>query len=181
MPEGHSRTSPRAMLLTLTAQAICLAGVAARALFAIPLGFNRAAMGDYNRWLAPNLPELISIETWIGFGVVLLADLLLSVWVFLEMFGLFGALGRGETMSTGLERRLLRLGYAALLGTLFTIFAAPLYALTAMLTDVPAPFKWWLNLQQDTFLKAIGTIFLFLFVLIVREVRRVDAENKSFV
>lgn len=181
MLDGLSRTSPRAVLLTRIAQAICVAGVASRALFAIPLGFNRAAMGDYNRWLVPNLPELISIETWIGFGLVLSADLFLSAWVFLEMFGLFGALGRGETMSTGLERRLLRLGLAAFLGTLFTIFAAPLYALTAMLTDVPAPYKWWLNFQQDTFFKAIGTIFLFLFVMIVRELRRVDAENKSFV
>lgn len=176
-----SRTSPRAVLLARIAQAICLSGAAARAAFAIPLGFDRAAMSDYNRWLAPNLPELIGIETWIGFGAVLLLDLFLSVWVFLEMFGLFGALGRGETMTTGLERRLLRLGLAAFLGTLFTIFAGPLYALVAVLTDVPAPHKWWFNLQQDTFLKAIGTIFLFLFVLIVREVRRVDAENKSFV
>jgi hypothetical protein len=166
-----SRTSPRAVLLARIAQAICLSGAAARAAFAIPLGFDRSA----------NLPELIGIETWIGFGAVLLLDLFLSVWVFLEMFGLFGALGRGETMTTGLERRLLRLGLAAFLGTLFTIFAGPLYALVAELTDVPAPHKWWFNLQQDTFLKAIGTIFLFLFVLIVREVRRVDAENKSFV
>jgi hypothetical protein len=176
-----SRTSPRAVLLARIAQAICLAGVVSRALFAIPLGFNRAAMGDYIRWLAPNLPELISVQTWIGFGLVLSLDLFLSAWVFLEMFGLFGALGRGETMTTGLERRLLRLGLAAFLGTLLTIFAAPLYSLAALLTNVPAPHRLWFNLQQDTFLKAAGTIFLLLFVLIVRELRRVDAENKSFV
>jgi hypothetical protein len=176
-----SRTSPRAILLSRIAQAICLAGVALRALFAIPLGFNRAAMGDYIRWLAPNLPELISIETWIAFGVVLSLDLFLSAWVFLEMFGLFGALGRGETMTTGLERRLLRLSLAAFLGTLLTIFASPLYSIAAILTNVPPPHRWWFNLQQDTFFKAAGTIFLFLFVMIVRELRRVDAENKSFV
>lgn len=175
-----SRTSPRSLLLVRIAQAICLVGAASRTVFAIPLGFDRAAMGNYNRWLAPNLPEPISIETWMGFGIVLSIDLMLSAWVFLEMFGLFGALGRGETMTTGLERRLLRLSLAALLGTLFTVFAAPLYVLAAMLTDVPTPYKWWLNLQQDTFLKAIGTIFLFLFVMIVRELRRVDAENKTF-
>lgn len=175
-----SRTSPRSLLLVRIAQAICLAGAALRTVFAIPLGFDRAAMGNYNRWLAPNLPGLISIETWIGFGIVLSLDLFLSVWVFLEMFGLFGALGRGESMTTGLERRLVRLGLAAFLGTLFTIFAAPLYSLAAMLTKVPAPYKWWFNLQQDTLLKAIGTIFLFLFVMIVRELRRVDAENKTF-
>jgi hypothetical protein len=176
-----SRTSPRAVLLARIAQAICLVGVASRALFAIPLGFNRAAMGDYVRWLTPNQPELISIETWIGFGVVLSLDLFMSAWVFLEMFGLFGALGRGETMTTGLERRLLRLSLAAFLGTLLTIFAATLYSLAAVLTNVPPPQRWWFNLQQDTLLKAVGTIFLFLFVMIVRELRRVDAENKSFV
>jgi hypothetical protein len=176
-----SRTSPRAVLLARIAQAICLAGVVSRALFAIPLGFNRVAMGNYIRWLSPNLPELISIQTWVAFGLVLSLDLFLSAWVFLEMFGLFGALGRGETMTTGLERRLLRLGLAAFLGTLLTIFAAPLYSLAAMLTDVPAPHRLWFNLQQDTLFKAVGTIFLLLFVLIVRELRRVDAENKSFV
>lgn len=181
MTSEISGASPRAVLLARIAQAICLTGVASRAMFAIPLGFDRVAMGNYNRWLAPNLPGLISIETWVVFGIVLSLDLLLSAWVFLEMFGLFGALGRGETMTTGLERRLLRLGLAAFLGTLFTIFAAPLYSLAAVLTDVPGPHKLWFNLRQDTLLKAIGTIFLFLFVLIVREVRRVDAENKSFV
>jgi hypothetical protein len=181
MTDDHPRTSPRAVVLARIAQAICLLGVASRGLFAIPLGFDRAAMRNYIRWLAPNLPEPISIETWISFGVVLSMDLFLSAWVFLEMFGLFGALGRGETMTSGLERRLLRLSLAAFLGTLFTVFAGTLYSLAAVLTNVPAPHRWWFNLQQDTFLKAVATIFLFLFVMIVRELRRVDAENKSFV
>ena len=181
MADELPRTSRRAVLLARIAQSICLLGVASRALFAIPLGFNRVAMGDYIRWLAPNLPIPISIETWIGFGVVLALDLFISAWVFLEMFGLFGALGRGETMTSGLERRLLRLSLAAFLGTLLTLFAGTLYSLVAVMTDVPAPHRWWFNLQQDTLLKAAGTILLFLFVMIVRELRRVDAENKSFV
>jgi hypothetical protein len=181
MANELSRTSPRAVTLARIAQSICLAGVALRALFAIPLGFSRTAMGDYIRWLAPNIPHQISTVTWTAFGVVLAMDLLLSTWVFLEMFGLFGALSRGETMSSGLERRLLRLSLAAFLGTLFTIFAAPLYSIAAILTNVPAPYRWWFNFQQDTLFKAVGTIFLFLFVMIVRELRRVDAENKSFI
>lgn len=185
MPDEISRTSPRtsqrAIVLARIAQAICLAGMASRALFAIPLGFNRVALGNYIRGLEPNLPALISIETWIGFGVVLALDLFISAAVFFAMFGLFGALGRGETMSEGIERRLLRLGFAALLGTLLSIFARTLYSLAAALTGVSPPHRWGVELSQDSLLKALATILLFLFVMIVREIRRVDAENKSFI
>jgi hypothetical protein len=49
------------------------------------------------------------------------------------------------------------------------------------MTDVPPPHRWGIDLSQDVLYKVVGTIFLFLFVMIVRELRRVDAENKSFV
>lgn len=181
MTDEPFRTSRRAVRLAGIAQAICLAGVASRALFAISVGFNRVTMGHYIRGLEPNLPALISNETWIAFGVVLATDLFMSTWVFLTMFGLFGALGRGEMMSEGFERRLLNLCLAALLGTLLSIVARALYSLAAVLTEVPPPHRWGIDVSQDVLYKAVATIFLFLFVLIVRELRRVDAENKSFV
>jgi hypothetical protein len=184
MTEALARSesiSRRATLLARLAQTICLAGVVSRAMFAIPLGLNRAAMGHYISFLAPNLPAPISMETWISFGLVLSLDLSMTAWVFLELFGLFGALGRGDTMSSGLERRLLRLSLAAFLGTLLSIFAGTLYSTAAALTGVPAPHRWGIDLSQDILYKAVGTILLFLTVMIVRELRRVDAENKSFV
>lgn len=181
MPDEIPRTSRRAVMLARMAQAICLAGLVSRALFAIPLGFNRVALGNYIRGLEPNLPILISIETWIGFGVVLALDLFISSAVFFAMFGLFGALGRGETMSEGIERRLLRLGIAALLGTFLSIFARTLYSLAAALTRVPPPHRWGIELSQDVLFKALATILIFLFVMILHELRRVDAENKSFI
>ncbi len=175
------RTSRRAVQLARLAQAICLAGVASRVVFVYAWGSTRAAMGNYIRGLEPNLPALISNETWIAFGVVLAMDLFMSAWVFLIMFGLFGALGRGEMKSDGFERRLLRLNLAAFLGLLLSIFGRTLYSFAAALTGVPAPHRWGIDLSQDVLYKAVGTIFLFLFVMIVRELRRVDAENKTFI
>jgi hypothetical protein len=181
MMDGLSRTSHRAMRLARIAQVICLAGVASRLMFVISIGFDRMTMGRYIRGLVPNLPASISNETWAAFGLVLAMDLSMSAWVFLTMFGLFGALGRGEMMSTGFERRLLRLCLAAFLGTLLSIVARALYVFAALLTEVPPPFRWGIDLSQDVLYKVVATIFLFLFVMIVRELRRVDAENKSFV
>lgn len=173
--------SRRAMLLARIGQSLCLLGVVLRGLFAVRLGSSQELMGHYIRGLEPNLPSLISIPTWIGFDLVLALDFGVSAWVMLEMFGLFGALGRGEMMGNGVERRMLRLCYAALMGTLLSFFARSLYSLAAMLTGVAGPHGWGIALTQDNLLKALTTIFLFLFVLIVRELRRVDAENKSFV
>jgi len=181
MTDETFRTSRRAVRLARVAQAICLAGVASRVLFVISVGSNRVTMGRYIRGLEPNLPALISNETWMAFGVVLAMDLSMSAWVFLTMFGLFGALGRGEMMSEGFERRLLRLCLAAFLGTLLSIVARALYSLAAYVTDVPPPHRWGIDLSQDVLYKAVATTFMFLFVMIVRELRRVDAENKSFV
>jgi hypothetical protein len=175
------RTSRRAVRLARVAQAICLAGVASRLMFVISVGSDRVRMGHYIRGLEPNLPALISNETWVAFGVVLAMDLAMSTWVFLTMFGLFGALGRGEMTSDGFERRLLKLCLAAFLGTLLSIVARALYSFAAFMTDVPPPHRWGIDLSQDVLYKVVGTIFLFLFVMIVRELRRVDAENKSFV
>jgi hypothetical protein len=155
--------------------------VTSRLLFVYSIGSNRVTMGHYIRGLEPNLPALISNETWIAFGVVLTVDLLMSSWVFLIMFGLFGALGRGEMKSDGFERRLLRLNLAAFLGLLLSIFGRTLYSLAAYLTDVPPPHRWGIDLSQDVLYKAVATIMLFIFVMIVRELRQVDAENKSFI
>ncbi len=181
MTDELFRTSPRAVYLARLAQAICLAGVVSRVVFVYSWGSSRASMGNYIRGLEPNLPALISNETWFAFGVVLAMDLFMSAWVFLIMFGLFGALGRGEMKSDGFERRLLRLNFAAFLGLLLSIFGRTLYSLAAFLTDVPPPHRWGIDLSQDVLYKAVATVFLFLFVMIVRELRRVDAENKSFV
>jgi hypothetical protein len=181
VPVSINLTSPRAVFLARLAQALCLTGVLWKLVFATQIGADRLAMGHYIRGIEPNLPALISIETWIAFACVLALDLMLSAWVFLEMFGVFGALGRGETMTDGLEKRLLRLSLAALLGTLLSMFARNLYSFAAALTGVAPPHGWGIELSQDIFLKALATILLFLFVLIVRELRRVDADNKSFV
>jgi hypothetical protein len=174
------RTSRRAVRLARIAQAVCLAGVVSRLMFVMSVS-DRISMGRYIRGLVPNLPALISDETWVAFGVVLAMDLAMSTWVFLTMFGLFGALGRAEMMSAAFERRLLRLCLAASLGTLLSMVARALYVLAAFVTDVPPPHRWGIDLSQDVLYKVVATIFLCLFVLIVRELRRVDAENKSFV
>jgi len=175
------RTSHRAVQLSRLAQAICLAGVASRIMFVYSVGSSRIAMGNYIRGLVPNLPALISDETWIAFGVVLAMDLMMSAWVFLIMFGLFGALGRGEMKTDGFERRLVRFNLAAFLGLLLSIFARMLYSLGAFLTGAPPPYGWGIDLSQNVLYKTVATIFLFIFVLIVRELRRVDAENRSFI
>jgi hypothetical protein len=184
MPDPIAAVGPtvskRAVRLARVAQTICLAGVASRVLFVIPLGFSRVAMGHYIRGLEPNLPMLISNETWVAFGVVLAMDLGMSAWVFLTLFGLFGALGRGEMMSDEFARRLDRLCLAAFLGTLLSIVARALYSLAAFLTNVPPPHRWGIDLSQDILYKAVATIFMFIFVMIVREYRQVDTENKGF-
>ena len=69
------RTSRRAVRLARISQAICLAGVASRLMFVISVGFDRVTMSQYIRGLTPNLPALISNETWAAFGVVLAMDL----------------------------------------------------------------------------------------------------------
>jgi hypothetical protein len=181
MTDEPFRTSRRAVQLARLAQAICLAGVASRVVFVYSWGSSRVAMGNYIRGLEPNLPVLISNETWIAFGVVLAMDLFMSAWAFLTMFGLFGALGRGEMKSASFERRLLKFNLVAFLGLMLSIFGRTLYSLAAVLTDVPPPHRWGVDLSQNVLYKAVATIFLFLFVMIVRELRRVDAENKSFV
>jgi hypothetical protein len=175
------RTSNRAAQLARVAQAICLAGVAARVLFVFENGSSRETMRHYISRLAPNMPVLISNETWIGFGGVLALDLVISAWAFLELFGLFGALVRGETMTEGMEKRVVRLGIAASLGALLAIFGGTLYSLVAFVTDVPPPYQWGVDLSQTVLFKMLWAIMLFLFVMILRELRRVDAENKSFV
>ncbi len=172
--------SKRAVRLARFAQAICLTGVASRMLFVIPLGCSRVAMGHYIRGLEPNLPMLISNQTWMAFCVVLAMDLGMSAWVFLTLFGVFGALGRGEMMSNGFEHRLNRLCLAALLGTVLSMIARALYSLAAFLTHVPPPHRWGIDLSQDVLYKAVATIFMFIFVMIVREYRLAAAENKGF-
>lgn len=181
MSDERFKTSRRAVQLARLAQAICLAGVASRVLFVFENGSNRLAMRQYISRLETNLPALISNETWIGFGVILALDLFVSAWAFLELFGLTGALARGETMTEGMERRVIRLGIASLLGALLAIFGPTLYSLVAFLTDVPPPHLWEIELSQTVLFKMLWTIMLFLFVAILRELRRVDAENKSFV
>jgi hypothetical protein len=181
MTDEHSRTSRRAVQLARAAQAICIAGVVSRVLFVFEQGSNRQAMRYYISELEPNMPALISNETWIGFGIVLALDLFISAWAFLEMFGLFGALVRGETMSEGMERRVIRLSIAAFLGALLAIFGRTLYSLVAFLTNVSPPHHWGIDLSQTVLFKALWAIMLFLFVMILRDLRRVDAENKSFV
>jgi hypothetical protein len=181
MTDGHFRTSRRAVQLARLAQAICLAGVASRLLFVFENGASREAMRHYISRLEPNMPLLISNETWIGFGIVLALDLFISAWAFLELFGLFGALVRGETMSEGMERRVIRLGIASSLGALLAIFGRTLYSLVAFMTDVPPPHHWGVDLSQTVLFKILWAIMLFLFVMILRELRRVDAENRSFV
>lgn len=180
MTDETFRTSRRAVHLARLAQVICLAGVASRVVFVYSWGSTRVAMGNYIRGIEPNLPALISNETWIAFGFILAIDLLVSAWVFLIMFGLFGALGRGEMKSDGFERRLLHFNLAAFIGLLLSIFGRTLYSLAAFLTDTPSPHGWGVDLSQNVLYKAVATIFLFIFVLIVRELRRVDAENKTF-
>ena len=179
-PDAGPAISKRAVRLARFAQAICLAGVGSRVLFVYSVGSSRAAMGHYIRGLEPNLPALISNETWMAFGVVLAMDLGMSILVFLTLFGLFGALGRGEMMSDGFARRLNMLCLAAFLGTLLSIVARALYSLAAFLTDVPPPHRWGIDLSQDVLYKAVATTFLFIFVQIVREYRQVDTENKGF-
>lgn len=179
-PEAGPVISKRAMRLARFAQAICLAGVGSRMLFVYSVGAKRVAMGHYIRGLEPNLPFLISNETWIAFGVVLALDLAMSTWVFLTLFGLFGALGRGEMMSDGFARRLDRLCLAAFCGTFLSIVARALYSLAAFLTDVPPPHRWSIDLSQDVLFKVVTTTFLFIFVYIVREYRQLYAENKGF-
>jgi hypothetical protein len=175
------RTSRRAVQLARVAQAICLVGVASRVMFVFENGSSREAMRYYISRLAPAMPVPISNETWVGFGIVLALDLFISAWAFLELFGLFGALVRGETMTEGMERRVIRLGVASSLGALLAIFGRTLYSLVAFLTDVPPPHSWGVDLSQTVLFKMLWAIMLFLFVMILRELRRVDAENKSFV
>jgi hypothetical protein len=175
------RSSRRAVQLARVAQAICLAGVASRVLFVFENGSSREAMRHYISGLAPNMPALISNETWVGYGIVLALDLIISAWAFLELFGLFGALVRGETMTEGMEKRVIRLGIASSLGALLAIFGRTLYSLVAFLSDVPPPHNWGVDLSQTVLFKMLWAIMLFLFVMILRELRRVDAENKSFV
>lgn len=181
MTDEIIRTSPRAMLLARLAQLICLAGVVSRVVFVYSWGSTRAAMGDYIRGLQPSLPPLISNETWIAFGFILMIDLAMSAWVFLIMFGLFGALGRGEMKTDGFERRLVQLNLAAFLGLLLSIFGRTLYSFASYMTHTPPPYGWGVDLSQNVLYKALGSIFLFLFLLILREHRRIDAENKSFI
>jgi hypothetical protein len=175
------KTSRRAVVLSRIAQTICLVGVASRMVFVFSWGSTRVAMGNYIRNLEPSLPALISNETWIAFGMILAMDLFMSAWAFLTMFGLFGALGRGEVKSDSFARRLDRFCLVAFLGLLLSIFGRTLYSLAAFLTDVPPPHLWGVDLSQNVLYKAVATIFLFLMVMIVRELRRVDAENKSFI
>jgi hypothetical protein len=83
--------------------------------------------------------------------------------------------------SDSFARRLDRFCLVAFLGLLLSIFGRTLYSLAAFLTDVPPPHLWGVDLSQNVLYKAVATIFLLLMVMIVRELRRVDAENKSFI
>ncbi|MFM9851415.1 MAG: hypothetical protein ACKVOJ_01225 [Sphingomonadaceae bacterium] len=175
-------TSRRATIFARIGQSLCLFIILTRGVFAVSLGSSRELMGNYIRGLEPNLPPLISMHTWIGFDLVLFfIDFGITAWVMMALFGLFGALGRGEIMGDGLERRLLHLCLAAAVGTFFAFVARSLYTLVAVLTGVPGPHGWGIALTQDNLLKALATILVWLFVMIVRELRRVDAENKSFI
>jgi len=94
---------------------------------------------------------------------------------------LFRTLGTGDFFSIEVPRRLTRLGYLALVGSLDSIVQRPATEIVSRIGVIPRPTQFHLTITSADYVSVIAALLLIAFAKVMHEARRLAAENQGFV
>lgn len=107
--------------------------------------------------------------------------LALFAWAMWEARALFRALGKGDFFAADVPRRLTRLGYLALAGSLGGIIERATTEIVSRVGVTPRPSQFHLTITSADYVSVIAALLLIAFARVMHEARRLADENRSFV
>jgi hypothetical protein len=167
--------------LTRFAEALACFGMAAATAFVL------FAWSDVSRIRAMvarkifcgEIPITVDGRAWILSGMIALGALGVFIWAMWEIRELFRTLGNGDFFAESVAPRLKRLGYLAL-GSILVRLAL---SIVFTIGNPPGPGQRMVSIAISgaDYVAVLAAIIFILFANVMREARRLEDENRSFV
>jgi len=180
-PAGDSRPGAGLRRLALLAEGLTLLGVVIGTTFVAYIWSDPERVRWHESGALYGLPVAIDDRAWLVTGAIAVTALALFAWAMWEARALFRTLGAGDFFSIEVPRRLTRLGYLALVGSLGGIVQRAATEIVSRIGVTPRPTQFHLTITSADYVSVIAALLLIAFAKVMHEARRLAAENRGFV
>jgi len=178
---GDGRPGGGLRRLALLAEGLTLLGVVIGTTFVAYVWSDPERVRRHEQGALYGLPIAIDDRAWLLTGAIAVTTLALFAWAMWEARVLFRTLGTGDFFSIEVPRRLTRLGYLALVGSLDSIVQGPATEIVSRIGVIPRPTQFHLTITPADYVSVIAALLLIAFAKVMHEARRLAAENQGFV
>jgi hypothetical protein len=178
---GDGRPGAGLRRLALLAEGLTLLGVVIGTTFVAYVWSDPVRVLRHVSSALYGLPVAIDDRAWLVTGAIAVIALSLFVWAMWEARALFHTLGTGDFFSIEVPRRLTRLGYLALAGSLGGIVERAATEIVSRIGVIPRPTQFHLTITSADYVSVIAALLLIAFAKVMHEARRLAAENRGFV
>jgi len=166
--------------LTLAAEGLALFGIAFGTAFVLRVWSDPERVATLMKASLHGAPVAIDNGAWIMTGVLAIISLILFGWAMWEARALFRTLGAGDFFASDVPRRLTRLGYLGLAGSLGGIVMRTLMEFISTIHVAPEP-QLSIAITSADYVCVIAALLLIVFARVMHEARRIADENQGFV
>jgi Protein of unknown function (DUF2975) len=167
--------------LTRLAEGLTLLGVAVGTVFVAYVWSDPERVTRHMSGVLHGLPVAIGGRAWMASGALAVFLLVLFAWAMWEARALFRALGKGDFFAVDVPRRLTRLGYLALAGSVCGIVVRALMEIVSRIGVSPRPSQFSVEITSADYVSVIAALLLIAFAKVMHEARRIADENRGFV
>ena len=116
-------------------------------------------------------------------GALVILSLIFFAWAMWEARSLFRTLGKGDFFAVDVPRRLIRLGYLALAGSIGGIVVRTLLEVISRIgiPSTPPQLTISITITSADYVCVIAALLLIAFAKVMHEARRIADENRGFV
>jgi hypothetical protein len=180
-PAGDGRPGAGMRRLALLAEGLTLLGLEIGTTFVAYVWSDPLRVLRHESDALYGLPVAIDDRAWLMTGAIAVTALALFAWAMLEARALFRTLSTGDYFSIEVPRRLTRLGYLALAGSLGGIVERAATEIVSRIGVIPRPTHFHLTITSADYVSVIAALLLIAFAKVMHEARRLAAENRGFV
>jgi hypothetical protein len=180
-PTGDGRPGAGLRWLPLLAEGLTVLGVVIGTTFVAYVWSDPERVQQHVSDALHGLPVAIDDRAWLVTGAIAVTALALFAWAMWEARALFHALRRGDFFSMEVPRRLTRLGYLALAGSLGGIVERAATEIVSRIGVIPRPTQFHLTITSADYVSIVAALLLIAFAKVMHEARRLAAENRGFV
>ena len=166
--------------LTVAAEGLALFGIAFGTAFVLHVWSDPERVASLMKASLYGTPVAIDNSAWIMTGVLAIISLIFFGWAMWEARALFRTLGKGDFFASDLPRRLTRLGYLGLAGSLGGIVVRTLMAFISTVHVAPGP-QLSIAITSADYVCVIAALQLIVFARVMHEARRIADENQGFI